>query len=75
MPFHCIPVFQSPPQFKQGPITSKGLDSAVKTLRTGGAPGLYQVTGESLKLPELHEELLEVLNGVHSLVLCHQNGT
>ena len=74
-PFHCKPVFQSPPQFEQDPITSEGLDSAVKALRTGRASGLNQVTAESLKLPELHEELLEVLNGVHLLVLCHQNGT
>ena len=65
VPFHCEPVFQTPPQFEQGPITSEELDSAVKALRTGRAPGLDQVTAESLKLPELHEELLEVLNSVY----------
>ena len=65
MPFHCEPVFQSPPQFEQGPITREELNSAVKALRTGRAPGLDQVTAESLKLPELHEELLEVLNSVY----------
>ena len=37
----------------------------MKALRTGRAPGLDQVTAESLKLPELHEELLEVLNSVY----------
>ena len=63
--FHCEPVFQSPPQFEQGPITSEELDSAVKALRAGRAPGLDQVTAESLKFPELHEELLEVLNSVY----------
>ena len=63
--FHCEPVFQSPPQFEQGLITSEELDSAVKALRAGRAPGLDQVTAESLKLPELHEELLEVLNSVY----------
>ena len=65
VPFHCEPMFQSPPQFEQGPITSEELDSAVKALRTGRAPGLDQVTAESLKLPELHEELLAVLNSVY----------
>ena len=65
VPFHCEPVFQLPPQFEQGPITSEELDSAVKALRTGHAPGLDQVIAESLKLPELHEELLEVLNSVY----------
>ena len=63
--FHCKPVFQSPPQFEQGPISSEELDSAVTALWTGHGPGWDQVTAESLKLPELHEELLEVLNGVH----------
>ena len=37
----------------------------MKALRTGHAPGLDQVTAESLKLPELREELLEVLNSVY----------
>lgn len=49
----------------QGTITSEELDSAVKALRTGRAPGLDQVTAESLKLPELREELLKVLNSVY----------
>ena len=37
----------------------------MKALKAGRAPGLDQVTAESLKLPELHEELLEVLNDVY----------
>ena len=41
------------------------LDSAVKVLKAGRAPGLDQVTAESLKLPELHEDLLKVLNDVY----------
>ena len=65
VPFRCDPVFQSPPQFEQGPITSEELDSAVKALKVGRAPGLDQVTAESLKLPELHEELLQLLNDVY----------
>ena len=64
--FSCEPVFEVPPQFEQGPITIEELDSAVKALRTGRAPGLDQVTVESLKLPELREELLEVLNAVYA---------
>ena len=56
---------ESPPQFEQGPITDKELELAVKVLKTGHAPGLDQVTAESLKLPVLHEELLEVLNVVY----------
>ena len=65
MPFRCELVLQSPPQFGQGPITSKELVLAVKALKAGHAPGLDQVTAESLKLPELHEELLEMLNDVY----------
>ena len=63
--FRCDLVFQSPPQFEQGPITSEELDSAVKALKVGRAPGLDQVTAESLKMPELHEELLQLLNDVY----------
>ena len=38
----------------------------MKALRTGRAPGLNQVTAESLNLPELREELLEVLNAIYA---------
>ena len=49
-----------------GPITIEQLDLAAKAPRTGCAPGLDQVTeAESLKLPELHAELLKVLNTVY----------
>ena len=48
VPLHCEPVFQSPPQFEKGPITSEELDSAVTALRTGRGPGMDQVTAESL---------------------------
>ena len=64
--FSWEPVFEVSPQFEQDPITIEELDSAVKALRTGRAPGLDQVTAESLKLPELREELLEVLNAVYA---------
>ena len=64
--FSWEPVFEVSPQFEQDPITIEELDSAVKALRTGRATGLDQVTAESLKLPELREELLEVLNAVYA---------
>ena len=66
IPFSCEPVFKSLPQFVHGPITIEQLDLAAKAPRTGCAPGLDQVTeAESLKLPELHAELLKVLNTVY----------
>ena len=37
----------------------------MKALRTGHALGLDQIMAESVKLPELCEMLLEVLNAVY----------
>ena len=52
-------------QFEQGPITNEELELTLSALRSGCAPGLDHVTAESLKLPELCVELLEVLNAVY----------
>ena len=43
----------------------RGTGLSSEALRTGHALGLDQVMAESVKLPELREELLEVLNAVY----------